>query len=261
MNRSEITNTARQVGDNPIVETGARIGYAANGVLHLMIGWLAVQLATQSYSGDADQSGALAVLANNPVGRIGLWIGVAGWLGLSLWQLTESVLPLPDIKDRVKAVSKAILYATLSWSCFSFLRGSGSDSSEQSVGATQTLLDTPGGMFLVIALGIVVLGVGGYHVIKGAKKGFLEDLKGHPGRAIEIAGKVGYIAKGIALLLVAYLFFRAASLKNAEAATGLDGALRTILEQPFGTGLLIAVGIGFVAYAVYSFGRARYARV
>lgn len=261
MDRSEITTTARQVGDNPIVETGARIGYAANGVLHLMIGWLAVQLATQSYSGDADQSGALSVLAANPAGRIGLWIGVIGWLGLCLWQLTESVLPLPDVKDRIKAISKAGLYAALSWSCFSFLRGSGSESSEQSVGATQTLLDSPGGMFLVIALGLVVIGVGVYHVIKGAKKKFLEDLKGHPGRAIEISGQIGYIAKGIALLIVGGLFFRAASVKNASEATGLDGALRTILEQPFGTFLLIAVGLGFVAYAVYSFGRARYARV
>lgn len=261
MDTNDIRSTAREVGDNPIVETGARVGYAANGVLHLMIGWLAVQLATQQYAGEADQSGALSVLAGNPVGRIGLWIGVIGWLGLCLWQLTESVLPLPDIKDRVKAVSKGVLYATLSWSCFSFLRGSGKDSSEQSVGATQTLLDSPGGMFLVIGLGLVVLGVGGYHVIKGAKKKFLEDLKGHPGRAIEVAGQVGYIAKGIALLIVGFLFFRAAAVKNAEEATGLDGALRTILEQPFGMFLLIAVGAGFLAYAVYSFGRARYARV
>ncbi len=261
MDHDDIRSAAREVGDHPIVEKGARVGYAANGVLHLMIGWLAVQLATQQYSGNADQSGALAVLADNPVGKAALWVGVVGWLCLGLWQLTESMLPLPDIKDRVKAISKAVLYATLSWSCFSFIRGSGSDSSEQSVGATQTLLDTPGGMFLVVALGLVVLGVGAYHVIKGAKKKFLEDLKGSLGPAIELAGRIGYIAKGVALLIVGGLFFRAAALKRADEATRLDGALRTILEQPFGMFLLIAVGAGFVAYAVYSFGRARYARV
>ena len=42
---------AAQAGDHPIVEWGARLGYAASGVLHLVLAWLIVQIAI----GSADQ--------------------------------------------------------------------------------------------------------------------------------------------------------------------------------------------------------------
>jgi Domain of Unknown Function (DUF1206) len=44
-------------------------------------------------------------------------------------------------------------------------------------------------------------------------------------------------------------------------STGLDGALRTLRDAPLGQWLLTVIALGFACYAVYSFGRARYARV
>lgn len=87
------------------------------------------------------------------------------------------------------------------------------------------------------------------------------DLKEHPGILATRAGEVGYIAKGIALAVVGVLFLTAAAQNSARKATGLDGALRTLREQPFGPWLLSAVALGIATYGVYSFARARYARV
>ena len=49
--------------------------------------------------------------------------------------------------------------------------------------------------------------------------------------------------------------------RRAGAASGLDGALHTLRDQPLGPVLLTAVAVGLAAYGVYSFARARYAKV
>jgi len=108
---------------------------------------------------------------------------------------------------------------------------------------------------------VVVIGVGGYHVVKGWTKKFLHDLNTHPGTLATRAGVVGYMAKGVALAVVGALFVAAALQNSASKATGLDGALRSLRQQPVGPWLLTAVALGIAAYGVYSFARAKSARV
>jgi hypothetical protein len=257
---SDVTSAARRAGDHPVIEAGARLGYAVNGLMHLLIAWLGVQLALGSGGGSADQSGALATLAGNGLGKVLLIVAVAGFALLALWQVAEA-LGRGDAGDRIKAGSKAVLYAALAFSALSFLRGSGKASGAQTQDFTVQLMAKPMGRALVAALGLVVVGVAVYHVVKGARKKFLDDLREHPGRWAVIAGQVGYIAKGAALLIVGGMFVVAGLQNNAAETTGLDGALRSLLELPYGKALLIAVSVGFAAYAVYSFARSRYAEV
>jgi succinate dehydrogenase/fumarate reductase cytochrome b subunit len=257
---SDVTSAARRAGDHPVIEAGARLGYAVNGLMHLLIAWLGVQLALGSGGGSADQSGALATLAGNGLGKVLLIVAVAGFALLALWQVAEA-LGRGDAGDRIKAGSKAVLYAALAFSALSFLRGSGKASGAQTQDFTVQLMAKPMGRALVAALGLVVVGVAVYHVVKGARKKFLDDLREHPGRWAVIAGQVGYIAKGAALLIVGGMFVVPGLQNNAAETTGLDGALRSLLELPYGKALLIAVSVGFAAYAVYSFARSRYAEV
>lgn len=260
MDRHDLTDAAQSAGDHPVVETGARIGYAVNGLVHLLIAWIGIQLATGTGRGTADQSGALSALASTGLGVVLIWVAVIGFALLALWQLTE-LIRLRRAQDRVKAVSKAIVYAALAGTAITFARGGRSDSRAQSQDITATIMEQPMGRVLVAVIGLAIIGVGGYHVIKGWKQKFLADLSEHPGRWAVVAGRVGYVAKGIALGLVGALMVGAALHGNAAEASGLDGALRSVLKVPFGTVALIAVCAGFAAYAVYSFARARYARV
>lgn len=255
---------AQRAADHPVVENGARVGFAVNGVLHLLIAWIALRVAFGG-GGSADQSGALSTLASNTGGQVILWLGVAGFALLAVWQLVEAIIGAhgAEASDRVKAISKCVVYAALAFSAFKFATGSGSSgqSKQQSTDFTQTLMDAPAGRVLVGIVGLGVLGVGGYHVYKGAKKKFLEDLVQHPGQWAVYAGQAGYIAKGIALAVVGLLFLVAAFKKSPGEATGLDGALHALREQPFGTVLLTVVALGLAAYGIYSFARARYAKV
>lgn len=130
---------------------------------------------------------------------------------------------------------------------------------------TATLMEKPGGVLLVGAVGVGIVAGGVYHVVKGWRKKFLEDLQGgtsgHLGRAVVTLGRVGYIAKGAALGVLGVLFVVAAVQHDPQQAGGLDSAFATLAAQPFGVALLVAVGLGFAAYGLYSFARARYARM
>lgn len=158
--------------------------------------------------------------------------------------------------------AKCVVYLFLALSCLNWARtSSGASSSQQSVDVTSSLMSKPAGRVLVAGVGVAVLAVGAYHAYKGWTKKFLEDLAENPGTWVVRAGRFGYVAKGIALALVGVLFVLAAVHGTADEATGLDGALRTLLGAPFGQWLLTVVVLGFASYAVYSFARSRYARV
>ncbi len=275
-NEVTVTEAAREIGGHPIVENGARVGYAVNGLVHLLIAWLALQLAggltfTREPTAEpnaaatsgveaADQSGAFAALADTNVGKLSLIVGVGGFVLLALWQISEAIIRR-DKSTRFKSAAKAVLYLALAWSCLSFVRGAGSSSKTQTADVTAQIMDRPLGQALVAVVGAIILGIAIYHVYKGVKKRFLHDLREHPGTWAVRAGTFGYAAKGVALALVAGVFFAAAKNGNAAESTGLDGGLRKLLELPGGRIPLVVIAAGFAAYAVYSAARARYAKV
>jgi hypothetical protein len=124
-------------------------------------------------------------------------------------------------------------------------------------------MSAPAGQVLVGTVGLAVVGVGGFHVWKGASRAFLDDLDdnapGKLGRLVEGAGLVGYVAKGVALSIVGALFGWAAWTTDPKDATGLDGAVRSVADEPFGTTILVVIAVGFVAFGLYSMARAKYA--
>lgn len=262
----DVRRAASKVENQPVLQLGARIGYAVSGVLHLLIGWIALQVAWSASGTSADQSGALQTLAGSGLGRLTLWVAVVGFLALGLFALvnTVAVRPVPGASpwaDRAKNASKGVVYLGLAWTCLSFARGRPRSSKAQSTDFTANLLQQTGGRLMVTVVGLVVIAVGGYHVMKGWTRKFLQDLGEHPGSLAVRAGVVGYLAKGVALGVVGALFVAAAVQNSASKATGLDGALRSLRQQPVGPWLLTAVALGIAAYGIYSFARARYARL
>jgi hypothetical protein len=262
----DVAGAADQVEGHPALQIGARVGYAVSGVLHLLIAWIALQIAWISSGKSADQSGALQTLAGSSLGRLTLWVAVLGFLALGVWQLASALAVRTGGESsrwavKAKGFAKAVVYLALAWTSFSFAKGQPSSSKAQSSDFTATLLQQTGGRIVVAGIGIVVIGVGIYHVKKGWTKKFLQDLTENPGILATRAGVVGYIAKGVALVVVGVLFVTAAVQNSSSKATGLDGALRSMRQQTAGTWLLTAVALGIAAYGVYSFARSRHARV
>jgi hypothetical protein len=266
---------ARRAVNSDWLENLARVGFIALGVLHVLIGWLALQLAWFGGGGkSADQSGAFAALKQLPGGQALLWVLGIGLFALALWQAAEvfrwwhGLSASGDQRKHaigriVKSVSKAIMYVLLGVLALRTAAGSAQSSSQQQKQTTQGIFAMTGGRFLVGLVGLVVIGVGAYHVYKGWTKKFLEgvDTSGaspSSQRWIERSGQVGYPAKGVALAIVGALLTWAAITYDAQKASGLDGALRTVLDVPFGKILLTLVALGLVAFGVFCFFRARY---
>jgi hypothetical protein len=87
----DVASVANQVEDQPALQIGARVGYAVSGVLHLLIGWIALQVVWFASAKSADQSGALQTISGSPLGRFTLWVAVLGFLALGLWQLANAL--------------------------------------------------------------------------------------------------------------------------------------------------------------------------
>ncbi len=261
---------ASDVSDHPALEMLARAGYAVNGLLHLLIAAIVGGIVV-GQGGEADQSGALQAVAEAPLGGIMLWIGTVGYVGLAIWQVLDAVTgyrPGRDaatVADRAKDVAKAGVYAVLAWTTWRFASGGSTDSGQSTADFTTTLMGAPWGQALVAAVAIAVLGVAGYHAWKGVTRGFLDDLEGNAdgtlGRAVIVAGTAGYLGKALALAIVGALFGWAAWTTDPSDATGLDGAVQALSGNTGGAVTLSLIAVGFVAYGLYSFARARYARL
>lgn len=262
-----IERAADQAEDHPVLTTLARGGFVVLGILHILIGWIAVRIATgSSGSGDeASNSGALATIAEAPGGQFILWVAVIALAALGLWQLSQ-LLAGDDLKERAKGAVMAVVYFSLALTTSTFARGGSSSDGETATDVTAIVLSQPWGVVLVVVAGLVVLGAGVYNLWKGATRDFRKDLEagagsGQVGTAILIAGTAGYVARGIAFGILGVLIIIAGWAHDPEQAAGLDSALRTLGEQPFGSVLLIIVGIGLILYGAYSIARARYVRM
>jgi hypothetical protein len=255
---------AERFKDNPVFRGAARLGFATSGLLQLLVGVIAVQVALSHSSQHSDQSGALADVAKTPGGIVVLWIGAVGGIALALWFVVQAFLrrepePKDRWKTRAKDAGKALVYLVIGIAALRFALGGRTDSAGSSQKGTATLLDVPGGPVLVTLLGLVVVVIGGFLVWRGWSKRFTEELvvpAGTAGRATVLLGQVGYLARGLAVAVVGVLFVVAVFTADPKKASGLDGALKSFADLPFGKVVLLVVALGWIASGLYFFVRA-----
>lgn len=261
----------RSAEDSEWLDHVARAGLVAYGTVHLLIGWLALQLAFgEASSADASSTGALRTLAQQPLGEVLIWVIAIGMCLMVLWRLIEAAFGHQDETDekkrwrkRATSLGKAILYGTVAVTGIQIATSSGGGSGGGTDSMTAKLMNLPGGQLIVglVALGILAYGARLIH--KGWTEGFKEHLdakgkSGDDGSAYIMLGKVGYIAKGVAIMLIGGLFMYAAITHEAKKSGGLDEALQTVLGYPFGQAMVVAIGIGLAAYGLFCFARARH---
>ncbi|WIB00541.1 MULTISPECIES: DUF1206 domain-containing protein [unclassified Curtobacterium] len=267
----ETGRQARRAADSRWFELTARAGFVGSGVVHLLLGYLVVLLGVGNGSSgrETDQSGALQQLAAVPGGIVLLWVVAVGTAALTLHLLVEAVVggrsdSARGWAARAKAVGKAVVYGVVSYSAVTFALGAGKSSSGSSRSAAATALATPGGVFLLLAVAAVAVVVGVALVVIGCRRSFWKQLvrpRQPLDRVVSVLGTVGYVGKGIAVVVVGVLVAVAGFRSDPDQASGLDGAFDALHGLPAGSAVLVAVGVGFLAYGVYSFFRARYARL
>lgn len=263
------TNSAHSVHQSRGLDWAVRIGLVTYGVVHLLVGWLALQLAFGEKQDEASNSGAMNYLAQQPLGGFLVWVIAIGMVFLVVWRLLEFAFGYPEVIDdkkrwrkRATSLGKAVIYGAIAFSAFKTATGDGGGKGGTD-SMTAKVMQMSGGQLIVGAIALAIIGYGISLIVRGWTEKFRENLdaqgqSGQDGSAYVMLGKVGYIAKGISIVIVGSLFGYAAITHQAKKSGGLDQALQTVLEQPFGPVLLTAIAVGIAAYGLFCFARARH---
>lgn len=262
----------RQAEQSDWLDHAVRIGLVAYGVVHLLIGWLAVQLALGDHSEKASAQGAMSELAKQPFGEVLVWAVAVGLFLLVVWRVLEAAVGhrheegATRVRKRVVSGGKAVLYGALAVTAVRVAVGSGGSGGSSGGGSktmTAKLMDLPAGQWVVALVGLAIIAYAGSYVWRGWTEKFAEHLDtegklGWSGATYLLLGKVGHIAKGLALALVGGLFTYAGVTHKPGKTGGLDEGLSTLLRQPFGPIMLIVIGAGIACYGLFCFARARH---
>jgi type IV secretory pathway VirB2 component (pilin) len=262
--------TARRASNSPAAHFLARAGLTARGVIYILVGWVALLVALGHSSGEADQQGALHLLAGKPYGLVSLWLLGIGFAAYALWRLSEAAFGVtgepPGAGPRLKSLARAVIYTALSYLTFTVIAGTDRSQSRQQQDMTASAMQHPAGRLLVGVVGGAIVICGIVLIVEGARKKFMKQLKtaqmsARMRRVVKLLGMTGTIARGLVFALVGVLVIAAAVTHKASESGGIDKALLTLRDQPFGEFLMLLAALGLVVFGVYGLCEARWRRV
>jgi len=257
-----------------LAEWAARTGYGARGFVYLSVGVL-VLLASFDLIGSAvGTKGALAWLAQRPLGR--LWALLIG-LGLAafvMWRLLQAVfdadregVSMDALGTRMSQLFSGFSYAALAVAAFSLLAGAPDDPAldgvEKSREQAAAVLALPYGQWLLVAGGLAIFGVGISNIVKAWREDFTAYLacSERTCRRVAPLARMGHIARGLAYLPLASLVILAGLDERASEVTSFGAALEAVERQPAGPWVLTVAAVGFIAFGSFSFIEARFRRI
>ena len=257
----------------------ARLGYAAKGTVYILVGALtagAVLLGDGQITGSR---GALSQLQDAAFGQIILAVIGLGLVAYVLWRFTQATWDPEEegtdakgILIRATMLISGFIYAGLAIYSFqlSFLSGGGGGGGGSGSSSTQSrtaeLMSQPAGRILVGAVGLIVISYAikefyGAYTAKFMKKFRTADMNPDQRRWSERIGRMGHAARGVVFSVMGGFFLWAAWRSAPQEAMGLDGALETLAQQPYGVWILGAVAIGLACYGGYNWVEGRWREI
>ena len=248
----------------------ARAGLAARGIIYILIGWVAVLVALGHGSHEADQQGALQLLAGKPYGSVSLWLLGIGFAAYALWRLSEAAYGVASegkrTGPRLRSLAQAVIYAGLAYLTFQVISGTQGSQSGQQQDVTAKAMQHPGGRWLVGTAGLIIVIIGLILTMEGIHRKFMKYLRTSQmsprmRRIVRLLGVIGTVARGVVVALVGIVVIDAAVSHNPATSGGIDKALLTVRNQPAGPVLLVLVALGLVIFGLYGLCEARWRRV
>lgn len=264
---TEVVDVAAEAANSRPMGWLARVGLTARGLVYLVMGWLAILLATGSRA-HVDQRGVLAEILDRPGGTPLVWLMAIGFAAYAAWRFSEAAFGVtgepPGAGPRLKSLARGIAYSVLAFSALSLLNGARGTQSGQQGHLAGTVMQHTGGRLLVGAVGLAVIVVGLLMVREGWSKKFLRYFGALPARTVRWVvqlGRIGTVARGIVFAVTGFLVLVAAWSANPAKAGGIDEAFRTLLQQPYGVALVALLGAGLMVFGVYGLAEAAWRRV
>jgi hypothetical protein len=256
------------------IEKLARFGYISKGVVYSIVGLLAAQTAFGSGGKTTDTQGALYTIVSQPFGKFLLALVAIGLIGYVILRFVQAIkdpenkgTDAKGIAQRIGYAINGFVYAGLAWTAIQIVLGSGNSGSGNSTQDwTARLLSQPFGQWLVGTIGAFTIGLGFYQFYEAFKAKFRKHLDltelDESGRKLVMGiSRFGLFARGVVFCIIGWFLIQAATSSDASKVGGLDLALQTLAQQPYGPWLLGIVALGLIAYGIYMIIQARYRRV
>jgi hypothetical protein len=266
---NKAADAARDVADSRPVSWAARAGLTARGIVYILVGLLALLVARGGHA-HVDQKGALQQVLAKPFGGFLVAAMAVGFAGYAVWRLSEAAFGVTGegrkALPRVQSLVRGLVYAGLAVVAVSLLLGSRQPQSSQSREVTAQVMQHPGGRWLVGLVGVAIAVTGLVLAWDGVRAKFMKYFpQGQLGPGIRatalVLGRIGNVGRGLVFALVGCLVVAAAVTYQPSKAGGLDAALKTLRDQPYGGWVLGLAALALVAFGVYGLIEARYRRV
>lgn len=256
---SNVRDGAAQVLRLPGFTALARLGYASRAGFYLVLAGLVVQVAVDHGGGkQADGNGALSVVAATGVGLVLIALAAAGFAILGIERVVASIRHKDDsTKKRITTATQGLFYCALTAVPASYLAGDKSTSSNQSQRKeTAKLLGMTGGREIVVAVGLIVIGVCLWQIRTALADDFMSGLEvPRRGRLHALAlwsGRAGIAARAIVFLPIGGFLIWAGVTFDPAHSNGLDVELSKLAARSWGAPVLAVIALGLVVFAVYS---------
>src|SRR5579859_8268897 len=200
------TRSARRASDSPAAHFLARAGLTARGVIYILVGWVALLVALGQSSREADQQGALHLLAGKPYGTVSLWLLGIGFAAYALWRLSEAAYGVAGEGNgagpRLKSLGRAVIYAGFAYLTFEVLSGRQGSQARQQQDVTARVMQHPGGRWLVGIIGLIIVLIGLVLISEGIRRKFMKYLQtsgmsSKTRNVVRMLGTVGTVARGV----------------------------------------------------------------
>jgi len=252
------------------IKTLARFGFAAKGTVYVLMGLLALLAATGQQGGQtADKEQAVQTLQDLPGGPVLLGLIAFGLLGYIIWRFTQAIMDTESKGSDAKGIGRrlayagsGLLYGSIAWYTAQLaFNGSASGGSNRQQTLTAKVLGWPGGEWIIIGVGLIVIGMGIYQIYQAYSGKFQKhvstsDLPADQQQIVYRTGQVGYTARGIVMAIIGYFFVQAGRQSSASAVGTTDEAFDLLATM--GPVVLGIVALGLMAYGLYMLVQARY---
>ena len=244
----------------------ARFGMFAKGTVYILIGGLTAFAAFNAGGKKTGKGGAFEFVMEQPFGKIILGLIAVGLIGYVLWRIVQTIKDPEDEGGlrRLGYAASGIFYGLVAYTAIQMIisgDGGGGSSSQKSM--ISEILSNPWGQIAVGIIALIFFGKAVWQFYRSLSGKFASKIKeselGHKSKIIVMkAGRAGYIARGVVIAIIGYLFLRAAVTSSSEQAGGTKEAYEVLQNNIAGPVILGIVALGLVAYGIFMFVKGNY---